>query len=144
LAHTRSGRPLCPISHQSERIIGDRAQNLARDLGAALAQKLDALSPPEVVVADCVGSSQAFVAVYDGFEGSEFTAIEEFIKNEIKCFASMRLIRATATHAEYWYKTRGSADELNRKLRALFERMGLLVQIEFTTNELKVTKVTTR
>jgi hypothetical protein len=145
--------------------VGDQARILARDLGAALAEKLKALprsrtnAGPGVAEPTpgpvqrtarayppsdgCDGMPQAFTVIFDGFNNQEITKAEEYM-TAFKCFEHIRPVRASASQAEYWYETQTDAARLNHSLRVMLDHMGLPGQIQLAGNVLKVVKIGTR
>ena len=143
--------------------MGDNIRVLARDLGAALAEKLVNFRPgnpgpltgpgplpgPGVgaivhAPADgCNGFPQAFTVILDGFNNQELTKAEEYMA-AFKCFDHMRPVQVRASVSEYWYETQTDAARLNHSLRVMLDHMGLPGQISVAGNVVKVVKIGTR
>ncbi|MGE3914965.1 MAG: hypothetical protein AB7F78_04635 [Hyphomicrobiaceae bacterium] len=164
-----SGRDLAPLPFKCDREcvleeFGQHARVLARDMGAAIADKLAALQPserpalgsgvsPKEKVADtsalhprsasCNGKSEAYALTFDGFAPREVTLFEEYFTS-FSNFCSVRLTRSGPTSAEYWYETSGDATRLNRNLRLACDQMSLSCQLSFSDNTLRIVKISTR
>jgi hypothetical protein len=143
--------------------MGDHARVLARDLGAALAEKLVNFRPGNpgpltgpgplpgpgagaIVHAPadgCNGFPQAFTVILDGFNNQELTKAEEYMA-AFKCFDHMRPVQVRASVSEYWYETQTDAARLNHSLRVMLDHMGLPGQISVAGNVVKVVKIGTR
>jgi hypothetical protein len=158
--------PVLPLGCDRECVLeqmGDNSRVLARDLGAALAEKLANFRPgnPGPVTgpgplpgpgvgpivhapADgCNGFPQAFTIILDGFNNQELTKVEEYMA-AFKCFDHMRPVQARASQSEYWYETQTDAARLNHSLRQMLDHMGLPGQISIAGNVMKVVKIGTR
>ena len=144
--------------------MGDNIRVLARDLGAALAEKLANYRPgnpgpitgrgplPGPGVGPIVhapadgcnnGFPQAFTVILDGFNNQELTKAEEYMA-AFKCFDRMRPVTVRASVSEYWYETQTDAARLNHSLRVMLDHMGLPGQISIAGNVVKVVKIGTR
>lgn len=143
--------------------VGEEARRIAADVGAALAIKLDALSParpgsqmapqPPVVSmtppattypvapgTGCVGLTTAYTLAFSGFTPEEMTRIEEYLV-VFKGYDHHRPVRVTMTSADYWYETCSDTARLNRNLRLMAEQLGVQARISMVGNRFEVQKI---
>lgn len=149
----------CVLEH-----VGEEARRIGADVGAALAIKLDVLSParpavpaqppvavvppqpgtPQVPVTQypspCTGLTTAYTLAFSGFGPNEMTRIEEYLV-VFKGYDHHRPVRVTMTSADYWYETCSDAARLNRNLRMMVEQLGVNAQISMVGNRFEVNKI---
>lgn len=145
----------CVLEH-----VGGEARRIASDVGAALAIKLDALSPtapqqpamgtttttvapgPLVTApaSQCTGLTSAYTLEFSGFSMDEITRIEEYLV-VFKGYDHHRPMRVMATSAEYWYETCSDVARLNRNLRLMAEQLGVQAQISMVGNRFSIAKI---
>ena len=147
----------CVLEH-----VGEEARRIASDVGAALAVKLDALSParpqavplqPAVGTAPmtpvqpslpmqqgCVGLTTAYTMAFSGFNTQEMSRIEEYMV-AFKGYDHHRPVRVTMTSADYWYETCSDTARLNRNLRLMAEQLGVQARISMVGNRFEVQKI---
>lgn len=131
-------------------MIGREAQILARDMGAALAEKLvwaSAPTPrstpaPEMPKPAAVGAS-GYALMFDGFTPEDVTAIEEYLV-VFRDYARHRPVRAGARHHEFWYETGSGSGRLYRNLKKMLGHMGLRGRVDFAGNVFTVTRIAQR
>jgi len=92
---------------------------------------------------DCGGRPTAFTLVFDNFDSSEITQVEEYLA-AFKCYDHHRPVGATSeTHHEYWYETTGDHARLNRNIRIMLEAMRVKAQINSTARGFVINKIST-
>ncbi|MBU1175854.1 MAG: hypothetical protein KKH72_10680 [Alphaproteobacteria bacterium] len=180
LLHVQSGRSLgnwevaygpgelTPLPPNCDRdcvleTVGNEASRIASDVGAALAVKLDALSPtaasapigmggmvagapvsPGLAIAGdaCTGLTSGYTLSFRGFSYADLTRIEEYLV-AFKGYDHHRPVRAGATQSDYWYETCSDEARLNRNLRLMSEQMGVTVQISKVGNTFAIDNIRT-
>ncbi|MGP6089797.1 hypothetical protein [Antarctobacter jejuensis] len=149
----------CVLEH-----VGEEARRIGADVGAALAIKLDVLSParpqpqpqppaaampaqpampaaPAVPYASpCTGLTTAYTLAFSGFAQDEMTRIEEYLV-VFKGYDHHRPVRVTMTSADYWYETCSDVARLNRNLRMMVEQLGVNAQISMVGNRFEINKI---
>jgi len=145
----------CVLEH-----VGAEARRIASDVGAALAVKLDALSPaaPQPMVSTtpmvtntpmpavnapmstCTGLTSAYNLEFRGFSMQEITRIEEYLV-VFKGYDHHRPLRMQMTSAEYWYETCSDVARLDRNLRLMTEQLGVQAQISMVGNRFTISKI---
>lgn len=146
--------PDCVLEH-----VGGEARRIASDVGAALAIKLDALSPtasqqtldtaPVVgttlpvgpgLVSECTGLTSAYTLEFRGFSPDELTQIEEYLV-VFKGYDHHRPMRMQMTSAEYWYETCSDVARLDRNLRLMVDQLGVQAQVAMVGNRFSIAKI---
>ena len=143
--------------------VGNAASRIASDVGAALAIKLDALSPtaasaaigtggvvtgapmaggPIVSGDSCTGLTSGYTLSFRGFSYEQITRIEEYLV-AFKGYDHHRPVRAGATQSDYWYETCSDEARLNRNLRLMSEQMGMTVQLSKVGNTFSIDNIRT-
>ena len=147
----------CVLEH-----VGAEARRIASDVGAALAVKLNALSPaapqpmadtttmtmppPSApmanapVMSECTGLTSAYTLEFRGFTMDEVTRIEEYLV-VFKGYDHHRPVRVQMTSAEYWYETCSDVARLDRNLRLMTEQLGVQAQISMVGNRFLIAKI---
>jgi len=132
-------------------VVGANAAMLARDLGAALTIKLQALTegnapPPTAATGAATGGlATAYAIIFDGFTTGEITSIEEYLV-AFQGYQHHRPVGASLRRSEYWYETSADSARLNRNLRLMLDRLGLAANIVHSSgsNTFNVKKIATR
>jgi hypothetical protein len=148
--------PDCVLEH-----VGGEARRIASDVGAALAIKLDALSPTAPQASDgtlpmasdgtslpivsgpaseCTGLTSAYTLEFRGFSMDELTRIEEYLV-VFKGYDHHRPIRVQMTSAEYWYETCSDIARLDRNLRLMADQLGVQAQVAMVGNRFTIAKI---
>ncbi len=145
--------------------VGKQAQEIARDVGAALATKLDGLSParpgstaaggqaqplppagnpvvqpPAGGTGRCTGLTTAYQITFQGFAPDEVSQIESQLV-AFQGYDHMRPVRSGARTIAYWYESCSDLMRLNRNLRQMLSFMGLQGQVSQRGNKFLVTKI---
>ncbi len=129
-------------------IIGREAQILARDMGAALAEKLIWVSDPEPATpqpADrtLAAAPNGYALVLDGFTPEDVTGIEEYLV-VFSDYARHRPVRVGTRHHEFWYESGASSGRLYRNLKKMLAHMGVRGRIDFSGNVFTIAKISPR
>lgn len=151
----------CVLEH-----VGEEARRIGADVGAALAIKLDVLSParpqpmpqPQPPVAampaqpampaapvtqyasPCTGLTTAYTLAFSGFAPNEMTRIEEYLV-AFKGYDHHRPVRVTMTSADYWYETCSDSARLSRNLRMMVDQLGVTAQVSMVGNRFEINKI---
>ncbi len=150
----------CILEH-----VGKQAKEIAHEVGAALAMKLDALSPARpgstaaggagggyqqpvppaqpaqpAPRAGCTGLTTAYRITFQGFLPEEFSEIESHLV-AFKGFDHMRPVKSGARVIEYWYESCSDVMRLNRNLRQMISFMGVQGQVSQRGNNFRITKI---
>ena len=124
--------------------VGDETRYLARELGAVLALKLDALSPTaeDAVLrgSDEAGLAAAYPLVFEGFTPEEINDIEEYFV-AFQGYEHHRPIRCGVRICEYWYETRSDTARLKRNLTKMLDYLGVTGRIDSTASRFTVQKI---
>ena len=129
--------------------VGDETRYLARELGAVLALKLDALSPTAENVAGTstvrvdageAGLAAAYPLVFEGFTPEEINDIEEYFV-AFQGYEHHRPIRCGVRICEYWYETRSDTARLKRNLTKMLDYLGVTGRIDSTASRFTVQKI---
>lgn len=131
-------------------IAGREAQILARDMGAALAEKLIWVSDP---VPACkprpkpkrtiAAAPNGYALVLDGFTPEDVMGIEEYLV-VFSDYTRHRPVRASARHHEFWYESGAKSGRLYRNLKKMLDHMGLRGRIDFAGNVFTIAKISPR
>ena len=117
------------------------------DLGAVLAKKLDALSPPGGGKSgdrdDKDGFATAFTLVLSGFTAKDMTAVEEYIA-AFRGYEHHRPVSTLLRTHEYWYETTSDASRLNRNFELMLDQIGVEGRVTYSGNRFQVEKLTKR
>jgi hypothetical protein len=132
-------------------IVGREAQILARDMGAALAEKLIWVSdpaPPTPRKPDKPDRTLAtvphgYALVLDGFTPEDVTEIEEYLV-VFRDYNRHRPVRAGARHHEFWYESGAGSGRLYRNLKKMLTHMGLRGRVDFSGNVFTIAKISRR
>ena len=131
-------------------IIGRETQILARDMGAALAEKLIWVSDPAPARKHVLKPKRTLAAapngyalVLDGFTPEDVMGIEEYLV-VFSDYNRHRPVRANARHHEFWYESGASSGRLYRNLTKMLSHMGLRGRIEFSGNVFTIAKISPR
>lgn len=153
----------CILEH-----VGKQAKEIAHELGAVLAKKLDKISPARGRDSDqytskkrmddddddgarktvksssyrCTGLTTAFSLTFKGFKSREVSEIEEHIV-AFKGFDHLRPVKSGSKIIEFWYESCTEIARLNRNLRQMLEFMGLDGQVSQRGNRFNITKIAT-
>jgi hypothetical protein len=126
--------------------VGSEARNLAGDLGAVLAEKLDWLSPVSgggVVSRDESGKdnpsglSMAYVLIFSGFDNQEIDRIEDILTG-FRGYEHLRLVSSSYRTHEYWYESSGGTAYLNRNLRFMMDNLDVTGHVVYAGNSFSV------
>ena len=141
--------------------VGQNARALAQDLGAVLTSKLAhrvrgnaVVSPPLTKTARIASSRPlttplssttrglptAYALVFNGFDPSEITRIENNIVG-FNGYSHHRPITSSLRQIEYWYETGSSSAELNRNLRDLLDHLEVKGRLTFSGRQFLVQKI---
>ena len=126
--------------------VGKNARVLGLDLGAVLAQKLDAISPAgggSTTVGDKEGMTGAYTLVFSGFTPDDITSIEEYIVT-FRGYEHHRPITSSLRSNKYWYETKSKTARLNRNLRLMLDHIGVAGRITFSRSTFQIDKITTK
>ncbi len=126
-------------------IVGREAQILARDMGAALAEKLIWVSDPGPATPRPSGKTLAaapngYALVLDGFTPEDITGIEEYLV-VFRDYNRHRPVRVGARHHEFWYESGASSGRLYRNLKKMLSHMGMRGHIDFSGNVFTIAKI---
>lgn len=131
-------------------LVGREAQILARDMGAALAEKLIWVSDPLPVrkgkakpKPTLAVAPQGYALVLDGFTPEDVMGIEEYLV-VFRDYARHRPVRASARHHEFWYESGAGSGRLYRNLKKMLTHMGLRGRVDFTGNVFTIAKISPR
>ncbi len=131
-------------------IAGREAQILARDMGAALAEKLIWVSDPAPVrkprpkpKRTLAAAPNGYALVLDGFTPEDVMGIEEYLV-VFSEYARHRPVRASARHHEFWYESGAKSGRLYRNLKKMLDHMGLRGRIDFAGNVFTIAKISPR
>lgn len=131
-------------------IVSREAQILARDMGAALAEKLIWVStplPPRKPAPKpkrtLAAAPQGYALVLDGFTPEDVMGMEEYLV-VFRDYARHRPVRAGARHHEFWYESAAPSGRLYRNLQKMLDHMGLHSRIQFAGNVFTIAKVSQR
>lgn len=126
---TAPGR--CLSAACASHAVGERAGDLAVELGAVLARRLAALAPPEETVTD---GARAFESVYTvtfrHLSTEDALSIVGVMTDGFPGYRSHDLLRSGAALRRYAYATTAGANEIERWLTLLLLDMGLDPQRE--------------
>ena len=144
--------------------VGKQAKEIAHEVGAALAMKLDGLSParpgstaaggsgggvvvpvpaqpqPPVMRSGCTGLTTAYRITFQSFLPREVSEIESHLV-AFKGYDHMRPVKSGARIIEFWYESCSDIMRLNRNLRQMLSFMGLQGQVSQRGNNFVVTKI---
>ncbi len=148
--------------------VGKQAKEIAHEVGAALAMKLDGLSParpgstaaggaggmtgmsgtgnamppatPPATRAGCTGLTTAFRITFRNFLPREVSEIESHLV-AFKGYDHMRPVKSGARVIEFWYESCSDIMRLNRNLRQMLSFMGLQGQVSQRGNNFVITKI---
>ena len=131
-------------------IAGREAQILARDMGAALAEKLIWVSaptpvrkPPVMPKRTLAAVPNGYALVLDGFTPEDVMGIEEYLV-VFRDYARHRPVRASARHHEFWYESGAKSGRLYRNLKKMLDHMGLRGRVDFAGNVFTIAKISKR
>ena len=131
-------------------IAGREAQILAREMGAALAEKLIWVSDPTPVREPRQKPNRAtaptpngYALVLDGFTPEDVMGIEEYLV-VFSDYTRHRPVRASARHHEFWYESGAKSGRLYRNLKKMLGHMGLRGRVEFAGNVFTIAKISPR
>jgi len=130
-------------------LVGREAHILARDMGAALAEKLiwvsDPLPAPKKRVAErpLAAAPNGYALVLDGFTPEDVMGIEEYLV-VFRDYNRHRPVRAGARHHEFWYESGAGSGRLYRNLKKMLTHMGLRGRIDFSGNVFTIAKISPR
>lgn len=131
-------------------IAGREAQILARDMGAALAEKLIWVSDPLPVrkakpktQRTLAAAPHGYALVLDGFTPEDVMGMEEYLV-VFRDYARHRPVRASARHHEFWYESGAPSGRLYRNLQKMLDHMGLRGRIDFAGNVFTIAKISPR
>ncbi len=129
-------------------IIGREAQILARDMGAALAEKLIWVSDPgpaspRKAQPPIASVTNGYALVLDGFTPEDITGIEEYLV-VFRDYTRHRPVRVGGRHHEFWYESRASSGRLYRNLKKMLAHMGVRGRIDFAGNVFTIAKISQR
>ncbi len=140
----------CVLEH-----VGDQARQVAADVGAVLAARLDQITPPapaqenqtsqsenrnDVSQDECSGLSSAFTMQFRGFSPQELTAIEEYLV-VFRGYEHHRPMRSGAAQTDYWYETCSDTARLSNNLRLMSQHLGLTTRIALTGNRIEIDNI---
>jgi hypothetical protein len=118
--------------------VGDQAAPIARDVGAALAAQLTAVTrgntggadaaPPQRTRA-AARRTQSFTLAFKGFDPAEITGYEAYLE-VFGGYASHSVVTTTPKLTEFRYETCATAEKLADNLRAMFDRSDAEVWLE--------------
>ncbi len=124
--------------------VGDETRYLARELGAVLALKLDALSPTaeDAVLrgSDEAGLAAAYPLVFEGFTPEEINDIEEYFV-AFQGYEHHRPMRCGVRICEYWYETKSDTARLKRNLTQMLDYLGVTGRVDSTASRFTVQKI---
>lgn len=145
--------------------VSDQAKKIARDVGAVLVQKLEALSPasakaelpatvtpaasdPAPVIksaapaktGNCTGLTKAFTLTFTGFKPAEISTIEEYLV-AFKGYDHHRPVSTALRQTKYWYETCSDDARLMRNLRLMMEQNEIKGRISQNGNRVEIEKV---
>lgn len=129
-------------------IVGGMSKELARDLGAVLAMKLDALSPAGkgngngLNDDDEGGMDTAYSIKFIGFDSKEITSIEEYI-TAFSGYQHHRPVSSSMRTSEYWYETGSDEARLNRNLRKMLDHLGVEGRVVHSGSSFTIDKIST-
>ena len=128
--------------------VGDQAAPIARDVGAALAAQLAAVTQGDTGAADrpgdeepgCGAEAHEFTLAFKGFDPAEIAGFEAYL---VVFGGYLRHSTRTATPAltEIGYETCAPPDRLADNLRALLDRSGSEVWLEGDENGFTATRI---
>lgn len=126
-------------------IVGREAKILARDMGAALAEKLIWVSEPDAPLVKLTTRKPAaapngYALVLDGFSAEEVTSIEKHLV-VFTGYNRHRPVRAGARYHEIWYETSAGSGRLYRNLKKTLEHMGVRGRVDLSDNVFTITKI---
>lgn len=128
-------------------VVGDKSYVLANDLGAVLAEKLawmvDGNSNQDQDRPATNGMVTDYNLIFDGFSAEEFSEIEEYLV-VFSGYQSHRLIAASYTRTDIWYKSAIGTAKFNRNLRKMLGEIQLRGTINFEGNGFTVRKISLR
>ena len=131
-------------------VVGREAQILARDMGAALAEKLIWVTDPVPVPQNrlperpvAVAAPNGYAIVLDGFTPEDVMGIEEYLV-VFRDYTRHRPVRAGARHHEFWYESGAGSGRLYRNLKKMLTHMGLSGRIDFSGNVFTIAKISPR
>ena len=137
-----------------QEVAGDSARVLARDLGAVLVDKLEAMvggggtlakgrtvAKGETTTGRCLPN--AFTLVFDDFTTQEMMDAEEYLV-VFSGYKSHRPSYTSNTRHEYWYESCIESGRLNRNLNRMAEHLGINSRVTFSGNLFTVQKITVR
>ena len=149
----------CILEH-----VGDEAKPIAHEVGAALASKLDDLSPSAPLVpkadaiikatpaepttpaaqptaaAQCAGVSTAYTIVLDNFEPEVIGDIEQRLMT-FQGYETHRPVRSETRSVEYWYETCSDRARLERNLREMLAGLDVKTHIALVNNRFEIERV---
>jgi len=128
-------------------VVGDKSYVLANDLGAVLAEKLawmvDGNSNQDQDRPATNGMVTDYNLIIDGFSAEDFSEIEEYLV-VFSGYQSHRLIEASYTRTEIWYKSAIGTAKFNRNLLKVLGELNLRATINFEGNSFTLRKISLR
>ena len=131
-------------------VAGREAQILARDMGAALVEKLIWVSNPlpsrkaaPKAKSILAAAPRGYALVLEGFTPRDVMGMEEYLV-VFRDYARHRPVRASARHHEFWYESGAPSGRLYRNLQKMLDHMGLRGRVDFVGNVFTIAKISPR
>jgi len=123
--------------------VGDYSRTLANDLGAILAEKLEAIVSPGTGGFKEQELANAYTLIFDNFSPEDVLEIEEYLVI-FSGYSTHRPVYQSQRRAEIWYESTIGSAKLNRNMVRMLDELDLRGTVQFSGNTITVQKITLR